>query len=140
MEKKYRIYLDDCRTPTDTEWVIVRDYDEMVECIEKYGLDNILHISLDHDLGKSAMNEFFTNTYLNGTINYDNIEEKTGMDVCRFLVKKSIETNIPLPLITVHSHNPIGRVNMKSYINQFLKYMGLNETCEDKFLPFTTNH
>lgn len=136
MSKKSYLYLDDCRYPIDSEWVVVKDYDEFVKYVEEQGLENIQRISLDHDLGKSAMNEYFTNTYSNGFINYDNIEEKTGMDVCKYLVKKSIETKIPLPLITVHSHNPIGRKNMKSYINSYLKYMELDQTCVDQFFQF----
>ena len=137
MTKKLYLYLDDCRVPVDSEWILVKNYDEFVDCIEKHGLEKFERISLDHDLGKSAMNEFFTNTYTNGLINYDNIDEKTGMDVCKYLVNKSIETEIPLPLITVHSHNPVGRKNMKSYINSYLKYMELEQTCSDQFFQFT---
>ena len=27
--KKYKIYLDDVRTPVDKDWVVVRSYDEL---------------------------------------------------------------------------------------------------------------
>jgi hypothetical protein len=53
--KKYRIYLDDVRTPIDKNWVVVRDYNQFINVIEELGINNIDVISLDHDLGDSAM-------------------------------------------------------------------------------------
>ena len=51
------IYLDDVRTPVDTDnWVVVRSYDEFVNKVKEVGLKNIEVISLDHDLGDTAMN------------------------------------------------------------------------------------
>ena len=54
MEKK-RIYLDDVRTPIDKDWVVVRSYEEFVNKVNEIGLENIHLISLDHDLGDTAM-------------------------------------------------------------------------------------
>ena len=81
---KQYIYLDDVRTPTqgvgenDQPWVVVRSYDEFVEKVNEIGLENIQLITLDHDLGDSAMREWHNNVYHNYTLNYDNITEKTG--------------------------------------------------------------
>ena len=50
-----KIYLDDVRTPVDKEWIVVRSYDEFVEKINEIGLENIELISLDHDLGDTAV-------------------------------------------------------------------------------------
>ena len=86
MKKMYKIYLDDVRTPIDDEWEIARDYDQFVEVIQRIGLDNIEVISLDHDLGESAMIEYYNNVKDNYKLEYDNIEEKTGYDCCKFLV------------------------------------------------------
>ena len=133
----YRIYLDDIRTPIDKDWVVVRNYDEFVETIQKLGLRNIEEISLDHDLGDSAIAEYYANAKPNNILNYDNILEKTGMDCCKFLVDESVETNTPLPQIYVHSSNPVGRVNMMSLINNYLKSCGLPETCERRITKFT---
>ena len=80
MEKK-KIYLDDVRTPVDKDWIVVRSYDEFVQKINEIGLENIGLISLDHDLGDSAMNEWLYGVTKNYSINYDNITEKTGMDI-----------------------------------------------------------
>jgi hypothetical protein len=137
MEKISKIYLDDVRTPIDDEWVVTRNYEEFVESIQKLGLGNIVEISLDHDLGDSAIAEYYANAKPNNILNYDNILEKTGMDCCKFLVDESVETNTPLPQIYVHSSNPVGRVNMMSLINNYLKSCGLPETCERRITKFT---
>ena len=76
--KKIRIYLDDVRTPIDPDWIVVRSYDEFVSKVTEIGLENIEIISLDHDLGPSAMAEWHSNVYRNYELNYDNIEEKTS--------------------------------------------------------------
>ena len=40
--EKFRIYLDDVRTPVDKEnWVVARSYDEFVQKVNELGLDNI---------------------------------------------------------------------------------------------------
>lgn len=129
MQNKLRLYLDDVRTPINTEWIIVRNYEEFVAQINLKGLENFELISLDHDLGDTAMIEYYTNVKNNYNLDYRNIEEKTGMDCCRFLVAESIHKNIPLPLIYVHSANPIGSANMMGYINNYLMNMGLPQTC-----------
>ena len=79
-----KIYLDDVRTPVDKEsWMVVRNYDEFVDRVTKVGLKNIEIISLDHDLGDTAMAEWHKNVYHNYTLNYDNITEKTGYDCAK---------------------------------------------------------
>ena len=64
MQKK-KIYLDDIRTPVDKRWTVVRNYDEFVDKVTEIGLENIEIISLDHDLGPSAMAEWHSNVYRN---------------------------------------------------------------------------
>ncbi len=123
---KYRIYLDDCRTPAEKNWIIVRTYQKFVEKINEIGLQNIDLISLDHDLDDSAMKELING---GGIINYNNIKEKTGMDAAKFLVNLSMDTNIPLPQIYVHSFNPAGSENIISYINNYFRVCGLEESC-----------
>ena len=86
MTQKYNIYLDDVRTPVADEWVIVRSYDEFVAKITELGLDNIEYISLDHDLGDTAMKEYFENVSPNYQLDYSNIHEKTGLDCTKWLI------------------------------------------------------
>ncbi len=127
--QKKRLYLDDVRTPTNEDWIIARDYDEFVKQVNLYGLESFDVISLDHDLGEGAMVEYYTNVKNNFTLDYKNIEEKTGMDCCKFLVSLSMTKNIPLPQIYVHSANPIGSANMMGYINNYLMNCRLPQTC-----------
>jgi hypothetical protein len=136
-ENKIRMYLDDVRTPTDNEWIVVRDYNQLVNKIEEFGLDQFDVISLDHDLGDTAMIEYYNNVRDNYTIDYSNITEKTGYDVCKYLVNKSIETGIPLPQIYVHSANPIGSGNMMGYINNYLMNCRFPQTCVRVSIPHT---
>lgn len=135
--EKIKLYLDDVRTPVDTSWVIARNYEEFVKEVTDHGLDNIELISLDHDLGDSAMTEYYNNVRDNFQLNYDNIYEKTGYDCCKFLVNHSMDTNKPLPLVRVHSANPVGSHNMMGYINNYLKNCRLPLTCVSKEIEFT---
>ena len=126
---KQRIYLDDIRTPVDKDWIVSRDYNQFVAAIQFYGLENIETISLDHDLGDSAMVEYYSNVQPNYSLDYGNITEKTGLDCCKFLVVESLTTGIPLPQIYVHSANPIGAANMMGYINNYHKNRNQDYKC-----------
>lgn len=129
INKRLRLYLDDVRTPVAKDWIVVRNYDDFVTQIKLYGLESFEMISLDHDLGESAMVEYYTNVKNNYKLDYTNIEEKTGMDCCRFLISESMVQNIPLPQVYVHSANPIGAANMIGYINNYLKNCKMELSC-----------
>jgi hypothetical protein len=135
--EKIKLYLDDVRTPNDETWVVVRNYDEFVEKINLHGLESFDVISLDHDLGEGAMVEYYTNVKNNYTLDYNNIEEKTGYDCCKYMVNISMTKNIPLPQIYVHSANPIGSANMMGYINNYLMNCRLPQTCVRVQIPHT---
>jgi hypothetical protein len=121
MKKMIWLYLDDMRTPKDDNWTVVRSYDEFCDFIKLNGLDSIERISFDHDLGDTAMMEYYRNVAKNYTIDYDNIKEKTGFDCAKWLVNHSMDTGIPLPEIYIHSANPIGSANIMGYINNYYK-------------------
>ena len=70
---RHKIYLDDVRTPIDPSWIVVRNYEEFVQKVQDLGLENIELISLDHDLGPSAMVEWHSNVYHNYELNYINV-------------------------------------------------------------------
>lgn len=123
------LYLDDVRIPTEGNWEVVRNYDEFVAHIKLNGLENYEVISLDHDLGESAMQEYYTNVKPHYELDYKRIDEKTGMDCARFLVAESVTKSIPLPQIYVHSANPIGTHNILGYINNYFRNQRLPETC-----------
>ena len=149
---KQKIYLDDVRTPVNTEWVVVRSYDEFVEKVRELGFENIDVISLDHDLGDTAMSEYFNNVSPNYTLDYSNIEEKTGMDCAKWLVdyyydnynfsedlisrKSKKLIGITFPKVYTHSANPIGSANIMGYINNFL----MNEAQQQDCVRVTIEH
>lgn len=126
--KKKIIYLDDVRTPVSKEWIVVRNYEEFIAKIHEIGLDNIEMISLDHDLGPSAMKEFSENVKINYELNYLNISEKTGLDCAKWLVQYAIENGQKLPQhIYSHSANPIGSANIIGYINNYYNNNGMKQ-------------
>lgn len=126
--KSYRIYVDDIRTPIDPTWVVVRNYDEFIETVNKIGLENIDVISLDHDLGDSAMEEWHKNVYHNFQLNYDNITEKTGYDCAKWLVEQWMDKK-PVVDVYTHSANAIGSANIMGYINNYRHISRLPQNC-----------
>jgi hypothetical protein len=128
--KKVWLYLDDVRTPTDPNWTVVRDYNEFIARVRLIGLDGIEVISLDHDLGSSAMAEYFTNVKHNYKLDYDNITEKTGYDCAKWLVSHHMDNpKAKFPTVYVHSANPIGSANIMGYVNNYYMNSGLPQTC-----------
>lgn len=140
---KHNIYLDDVRTPINTSthetpnWIVVRNYEEFIEKIEELGLENIEWISLDHDLGDSAMKEWHNNVAKNYTLDYNNITEKTGMDCTKWLVEQWMNGK-PICNVMIHSANAIGSANMMGYINNYRHLNKLPQNCERWIVPFTT--
>jgi hypothetical protein len=147
-----RIYLDDVRTPIEQDWIVVRSYQEFKDKVMEIGLENIHMISLDHDLGDSAMSEYFTNVSPNYKLDYNNITEKTGMDCTKWLVNQFYDENpkrlemsrfdkrnvpIQFPAVYVHSANPIGSANMMGYINNFFMNEGEPQNCVRVQIPHT---
>jgi len=135
--KMYRIYLDDIRTPKSPnnewvegieEWTVVRSYDEFVQKVNSVGLENIEIISLDHDLGDTAMNEWLHGVTKNYSINYDNITEKTGYDCAKWLVSQWMDGK-PVVRVVTHSANAIGSANIMGYVNNYLHLNRLPQNC-----------
>lgn len=123
-----KIYLDDVRTPIDKDWTVVRSYDEFVSTVMYIGLENIGLISLDHDLGDTAMAEWHRNVYHNYTLDYNNITEKTGMDCAKWLVDQWLEGSTVVEVV-VHSANAIGSANIMGYINNYRHVSRLPQNC-----------
>ena len=139
-KEKMRLYLDDVRTPKDADWQVVRSYDEFVAHIRLHGLENYDLMSLDHDLGDTAMTEYYNNVHPNYTLDYNNITEKTGLDCAKFLVAESMTKGIPLPAIYVHSANPIGSANIMGYINNYFMNCRLPQACIRAKIEHTINN
>lgn len=123
-----KIYLDDVRTPIDPTWIVVRSYDEFVTKVNEIGLENIGAISLDHDLGDSAMKEWHRNVYHNYKLDYNNITEKTGYDCAKWLVEQWMNGK-PVVDVYTHSANAIGSANIMGYINNYRHVNKLPQNC-----------
>jgi len=136
MDKKYNLYIDDIKTPTADEWVVIRSYKEFKSKVIELGLDNIGYISFGHDLGETAIKEYNDNVSPNYTLNYSNIKEPTGFNCVKWLIDHFYEMHkgykeenasdktrslyFPFPHVYVHSDNPIGAGNIIGYVNNFL--------------------
>jgi hypothetical protein len=101
---------------------------QFIDQVTYYGLENIDIISLDHDLGPSAMAEWHSNVYHNYELNYDNIEEKTGMDCTKWLVEQWLN-GAPVVDVVIHSANAVGSGNMMGYINNYRHIHRLPQNC-----------
>lgn len=93
--KPYLLYVDDLRNPPNIlkqnyNIVICRNYKETIYELDKR---RFRIIDLDHDLG----------------------EEKTGYDVCKYI----IENEIPLNKVYIHTSNPVGRNNMVQLLQRY---------------------
>lgn len=122
--RKINLFLDDVRMPEaafhytmnpiyrNWKWVVVRDYNEFVEHIEKYGMPRF--ISFDHDLAD---------------VEYDPVtqresfsyHEMTGYECAKWLVEYCIDNDEELPDYYVHSANPVGAKNIHGYLENFLR-------------------
>ena len=97
----------------DEQWVIIRNYDEFVEEILRFGIPN--RISFDHDLGTEHYEK-------NTVIPYDDYKEKTGYDCAKWLCDYCYDNNIKFPEYYIHSMNVVGSNNIKSYIENYKKH------------------
>lgn len=134
--KKIKIYLDDIRTPIEEGWTVVRNYEDFISTVMYHGLENIEIITLDHDLGDSAMKEWHTNVYHNYKLDYNNIEEKTGYDCAKWLVNQWMDGQ-PLVDVYTHSANAIGSANICGYINNYRHINRLPQNCVRIQIPHT---
>ena len=125
---RHKVYLDDVRTPVDPGWIVVRNYEEFIQKVQDLGMENIELISLDHDLGPSAMQEWHSNVYYNYTLDYNNITEKTGMDCTKWLINEWLDGK-PVVDVVIHSANAVGSANMMGMINNYRHIHRLPQNC-----------
>jgi hypothetical protein len=116
------IFLDDKRVPNmshnrdkglgvaysdESKWVIVRDYFEFVDLINK-SFDKIKLISFDHDLACFKK--------IGGVR-----EEYTGKTAADYLINFCLDNNKKFPGWYVHTDNTSGRGNIIGSITNYLK-------------------
>ena len=107
----------------------MRSYEEFVDTVLEIGIENVELISLDHDLGPRATQHFLRNTTQTYEINYGEIPEKTGLDCAKWLVDHVLDNESKLPVVVVHSANPVGSANIMGYINNYLYVNRLPQSC-----------
>lgn len=126
---KYNLYLDDFRDPRDSgyylnnpiyethQWVVVRNYDEFVKCVEENGVPEV--ISFDHDLAATHYDH-------QSNIEYDVFTEKTGYECAKWFINYIIDNKLELPkTILIHSMNPAGSTNIKSLFDSYVKSLNI---------------
>lgn len=115
----YKLFLDDYRTPrdvypatTNSEWVIVKSYNEFTRTIEQRGKP--MTISFDHDLA----DVHYPNRETEGQpIDYSKHTEKTGYACAMWLIDYCLRNKFDtLPEWFVHSANPVGRKNIEQLL------------------------
>ena len=103
---RYELFIDDERWPVDPYWVIARTPLQAIQALEHYGFP--YHMALDHDLGTDA--------------NGNNL---TVMEFIDYIWKQADNNTLVIPkdfTYSVHSQNPIGAENIKSKMDQLIKY------------------
>lgn len=120
------LWLDDLRDPSQGQFKIwlnlafgenldvtwVKDYDEFVKYFKKNEMPYA--ISFDHDLG-------------NELTDHPELNEKTGLDCAKWIVDYCMNNAVRLPKYFVHSANPVGRENIESYLDNYLKFTDFTE-------------
>lgn len=101
---EWNLFLDDERIPPKNEnWYIARNVDQAINQIMSRGLPAF--ISFDHDLGEN---------------------EETGYDFVKWLIEYHIYYDIkPTFRYHIHSQNPIGSENIRSYIENYKRVCGI---------------
>lgn len=124
-----KLFLDDIRNPSECasymhkrigalnpiyiegDWYIVRNYDQFTKAVTNH-INEITHISFDHDLAEVHYHE---SMYEGGKVYMkylEQISEKTGYDCAKFVKEIYEKMNKPLPVMFVHSMNPVGTENI----------------------------
>lgn len=134
-----KLFLDDIRVPKDAiglvpsnmnqfywenNWVVVKNYDEFRNYIEKNGLPDF--ISFDHDLADFHYDlkpEDYDSMSEDDMVRKFGSMEKTGFDCAKWLVDWCLENSLKLPDFVVHSANPIGKQNIQSYLYNAKKHL-----------------
>lgn len=92
----YNLYIDDLRNPpADREWVVCRSSQEALDRIMEIGMPSF--ISFDHDLG----------------------EDDTTMIFLRRLVNEVWDGQTVIPDYQIHSANPVGAQNIRSFMESW---------------------
>lgn len=108
---------------TDYDVVWVKSYDEFKSSV-KDKLPDVMFF--DHDLADEHIRDYFRYQKFNiPQIHYETFKEMTGLDCAKWLVEYCIDEKLTLPQYFVHSHNPIGKQNIQSYLDNAKMHLNL---------------
>lgn len=99
------LFLDDIREPP-VGYHLVRSSKDAVEFVIRNGMPEF--ISFDHDLGG----------------------DDTAMNFVNWIIDSVLNKELMLPRnfsFTVHSANPVGKINIQSKLNNFIKFVNSKE-------------
>tara|TARA_Y100000034_G_scaffold136985_1_gene217991 strand:- start:226 stop:594 length:369 start_codon:yes stop_codon:yes gene_type:complete len=121
--KKWYLIIDDIREldhgyfQSDwykgKNWSLAKNVKEAMLLIEKHDCLPI-NISFDHDLGVDSYNK----------------ELPSGYDFAQKIVDLDMNNQLSIPEyfdFRVHSDNPVGKINIESYINNYLAFKKKNK-------------
>lgn len=98
-----KLWLDDER-PAPDGWVREMFAADAMIQLATY---QVTHLSLDHDLGRP--------------------ENGTGYDVCLWLERAvRSDDQFTMPVVTLHTANPVGRKNMQIVLDSISRYLELD--------------
>lgn len=141
-KRKTLLWLDDQRNPFLNEegkvpkvaierryeivWVL--NYSQFTKYINENGIPDM--VSFDHDLVEEHYTpEYFWDNFEESVKfqnwRYKTYKEKTGLDCARWLVERCKFTDRDLPIVNVHSANPVGKMFIEDFLN-FVKLSKLN--------------
>lgn len=98
----YKLYLDDIRNPKNSDFRVVRSFEDAVNYVIQNGFP--CYISFDHDLGEN--------------------DSRTGYDFAKWLVEYDLIHNV-MPEdfeYNVHSANPVGAENIRNFMDCYLRH------------------
>lgn len=100
-----KLWLDDVRKPPDSTWTWAKNYDEAIQSLESaefFGADFVWsELSLDHDLGDTS---------------------PSGYDLLCWLEEWVVRMRlVDIPVIHIHSANPVGAARMRLAIRAIQK-------------------
>jgi len=132
-----KIYLDDTRIPKDDSYVLVKDFHEFTDLVQRVPFGKIQTIQFDHDLGEAAIDEYYTNVKVNFGFDYNKVlPELTGFHCAKWLVQHHMGNNFPsFPDVYTHSSNPVGAANIQGYFNAYFKAKNIDKKCVQRELP-----
>lgn len=130
---KTLLWLDDYRDPFEGSWLVfspikdpeytvywVKSYDEFVDWIKSNGLPT--GICFDHDLGHDIQTQGRLKGMSKRAARKLKTGLKTGMDCAKWLVNYCIDNKLQLPLYNIQSANPVGKENINSLLQNFIKH------------------